>query len=134
MDLADDRAVGENPKRARDSIIIGSGVKINVFKRLRSNTSGLRVVHWVKRLKVCVIAAVDGEFDRHIGGKVEIRVECACAMSVHDAFGCRELVDIVVASPVSVNACFDAVAFILDLREGEVDFGGDTGNIEASDI
>ena len=45
-----------------------------------------------------------------------------------------ELVDVVCAEGGTVQACFDAVAFVFDLGEGEVDFGGDASDVEAAGV
>ena len=60
--------------------------------------------------------------------------EGASAMSTHNAVWSRELVDVVVASFLTFDAGLNTVAFTLDLREGEIDFGSNARNIEASDI
>jgi len=46
----------------------------------------------------------------------------------------RKLVDVIVASHGTVETGLDTVAFVLDLRECEIDFCDDTGDVEAFDV
>lgn len=51
-----------------------------------------------------------------------------------DGRGRREFVHIGGARSWAVQALLDAVAFVLHLREGEVDFGDDAGDVEAAGV
>jgi hypothetical protein len=55
-------------------------------------------------------------------------------VSIHDALRGGEFPNIIVACLLAVETGLDAITFILDLRKCEVDFGSDTGDIEASNI
>lgn len=55
-------------------------------------------------------------------------------MAARDTCRCAEFVDIVVASPGTVETGLDAVTLILDLRKGEIDFGDNTSYIKATHI
>lgn len=55
-------------------------------------------------------------------------------MSVHDTSGSGEFPDVVIAGFFAVKTGFDAIAFTLDFRKRKINFGGNTGNIETSDI
>lgn len=55
-------------------------------------------------------------------------------MSIHDALRSGELPDIVVACLFAVKASLDAITFSFDLGKCEIDFGGDAGYIEATNI
>ena len=73
-DLANDGAVGKNPQRSRDSVVVSSSVEVDVLERLRSNASSLGVVSGLEGLEVDVFLAVGIEFDGHISREIEVGI------------------------------------------------------------
>ena len=67
-------------------------------------------------------------------GKGREGTESACAISILDTLHSGEFPDVIVAGFFAVKTGFDAITFILDLRKCKIDFGGNTRNIETSDI
>jgi hypothetical protein len=129
--------VGELPDGAGDSIWVGGGVQVGVHEGLRDGRASLRVVavgHDLSGVDVLVGAVVEVEGEGDVGRQVELRVERAGAVAGLDRGGGRELVDVGGTGGGSVQALLDAVALVLDLREGQVDFGDDAGDIEAARV
>jgi hypothetical protein len=58
----------------------------------------------------------------------------ASAISTDDTGGSGEFPDVIVADAFTLDTGLDAITLILDLRESEIDFGGDACNIETTDI
>jgi hypothetical protein len=58
----------------------------------------------------------------------------ASAMSTDDTRGSGEFPDVVVADAFTVDTGLDAITLTLNLKESEIDFSGDAGNIETPDI
>lgn len=67
-------------------------------------------------------------------GEVELAVEGAGAVAGLHASGGRELIDPGGTGAGAVEAGLDTVAFIINLWEGQIDFGDDTGDVEALDV
>lgn len=135
--LAESLAVGELPDLTRNGIIIRDGVGGEVPERLGYRCAQLRVVAHhgdLSSVDVLVQRAVQVDLNVDVRWEVELRVQGAGAMAGCDARRGAELVDIGGAGGWAVQACLDAVAVVPDLREGEVNFGNNTGDIEASDI
>jgi len=136
--LAEDPAVGELPNRAGESIIIRGGVDIRILESLYNRGAVLRVVAHLDdlgRIDVLVIHSIgDIDLDGDVGREVELAVEGASAVTRFHAGGSAEFVDPGGAGGRAIKAGLDAVALVLDFREGQVDLSDDTGDIEASDI
>jgi hypothetical protein len=97
----------------------------------------LRVVVISEKLwgvDVLVEGTVEVDIDGDIRGKVELRVEGAGAVAALDACGSRKLPYVGSTSGWAVQALLDAVAFILDQRESQVDFSHNTRHVKALDI
>jgi hypothetical protein len=81
-------------------------------------------------IDVLVVLVVEIVLDRHVGGEIELRVECAGAVAALDRRRGGELVDVGGAGGGPVKTGLDTVALVLDLREGEVDLSYNTGHVE----
>jgi len=124
-------AVGELPDWARDRLVVRSSVEIGIHKRLNDRGAGLGVVASVDGgINACIDVVGDGDGGRQI----ELRVQSASAVALLDGLWGRELVHVSRASAGTVQALLDAVAFVLDLGEGQVDLSHDTGHIEATSV
>lgn len=88
----------------------------------------------LRRVYFLVEGAVGVDVDGDSRRKVELRVESASAVAGLDRRRSAELPDIGGAGSRAVKALLDAVAFVLDEREGEVDFGDNARHIESLDI
>jgi hypothetical protein len=135
--LALDLTIGECPDRARHSVLVGNGVQVDILEGLGDGSAGLRVVavgHDLLGVDVHVVAVGEVELESHGRGEVELRVQGAGAVAGHDGRGRGELVDVGGAGAGAVEALLDAVALVLDLGEGEVDFGDDASDVEAFGI
>lgn len=116
----------------RYGIVIRDG-PVDVLERLRDGCAGLRVVVVLRDLRgvdVLVVPIVEIVLDRHISWQVELRVERAGAVTTLDRRRGRELVDVGGTGVGPVEAGLDAVALVLDLREGEVDLRDHAGHVE----
>jgi hypothetical protein len=58
----------------------------------------------------------------------------ASAIAAFDACGSRKLPDVIIAGFFAIDARLDAIAFILDFREGQVNLSRNPGDIKALDI
>lgn len=137
MPLALDLAVGKMPDRARHGVVVGGGVEVDVHESLGHRGAGLWVVAVgldLGGVDVDVLAAVEVELERDVGGQVELRVEGAGAVARLDGLRGRELVHVASAGAWAVQALLDAVALVLDLGEGQVDFSDDAGDVEAARV
>jgi hypothetical protein len=85
-------------------------------------------------IDILVEGAVEIDFDSDIRRKVELRVEGASAVAALDALGSRKLPYVRSTGGWAVKALLDAVAFILDQRESQVDFSHNTRHVKALDI
>jgi len=135
--LALDLAVGEVPDWSRNSIVIRCGVEVDVHEGLRYGAALLGIVPVREDLRpvdVDVVAVVEVKLKRNVGGQVELGVERAGAMAGLDRVDGRELVDVGGAGAGAVQALLDAVAFVLHLGEGQVDFRHDTGDVKAPGV
>jgi len=136
--LAEDLAVGKLPNRARESITIRGGVDVRILESLYHRGAVLRVVAHLDelgRIDVLVIHSIGGiDLDRDVGREVELAVEGASAVARFHAGGSAEFVDPGGAGGRAIKAGLDAVALVLDFREGQVDLSDDAGDIEALDI
>lgn len=116
----------------RDGIVIRDG-PVDVLERLRDGRARLRVVvvrHDLFGVDVLVVPIVEIVLHRHISGQVELRVKRAGAVTTLDRRRGRELVHVGGTGVGPVETRLDAVALVLDLREGEVDFGDNAGHVE----
>ena len=82
------------------------------------------LVQWAREVKV----------KRYISGKVEIAVKRTGSVATLDSGRCRKLVHIVRADAGPVETFLDAVAFILDFGERQVDLGHNASDIEATSV
>ena len=88
----------------------------------------------LRSIDVLVLVTVEIDLDGDCRREIELAVESAGAVSgLHGGKG-AELVDPSGAGGGAVETGLDAVAFVLDLGEGEVDFGDDAGDVEALDV
>jgi len=97
----------------------------------------LRVVVISENLRgvdILVEGAVEIDIDGDIRGKIELRVEGTSAVAALNACGSRKLPYVGSTSGWAVQALLDAVAFILDQRESQVDFSHNTRHVKALDI
>jgi hypothetical protein len=85
-------------------------------------------------IDVLVLVAVEVNLDRDSRREIELAVEGAGAVAGFHGGRGAELVDPGSAGGGAVKAGLDAVALVSDMREGEIDFGDDAGDVEASDI
>jgi hypothetical protein len=86
------------------------------------------------RIDVLVKAIFEIDLDGDLRREVELAVERASAVPGFHRRGRAELVDPRSAGRRAVEAGLDAVAFVLDLGEDEVDLGDDAGDVEAVDV
>jgi hypothetical protein len=87
------------------------------------------------RIDVLVVDGVVGvDLNGDLAWEVELAVERASAVARFYGDRGRELVDPSGAGRWIVEALLDAVTFVLDLREGQVDLCDDTGDVEALDV
>lgn len=87
------------------------------------------------RIDVLVVLSIaDIDLDGDVGREVELAVEGASAVARFHAGSSAELVDPGGAGGRAIKAGLDAVALVLDFREGQVDLSDDAGDIEALDI
>ena len=151
MILALHLAIGKSPHRStnqvskssktrtlahipRNRIIIRCSIQIDILKSLRHHRSLLGIIphHYnLRRIDIRIVGIIKIILHHHGRGKVELRVEGAGAVARLDAGGRGELVHIGGAGCGAVEAFLDAVAFVFDLREYEVDFGDDASDVEA---
>lgn len=94
----------------------------------------MRVIVRLERLQIDVVLTVGVEFDSNIRRKIEVRIKSASAISTDDTRRSGEFPDVIVADAFTVDTGLDAITLTLDLRESEIDLGGDTCNIETPDI
>lgn len=118
-------------------MVIGNGVEVSVFESLGHGLAGMGIVTHrddCLSLDVLVVGAVEIEFNSDISREVEVRVKGAGSMARFDCVGSGELPDVVCAGCRGVQALLDAVAFVLHLRECQIDLCDNTGDIEAARI
>jgi hypothetical protein len=135
--LADSLAVGELPDSTRERIIILDGVKVGILECLWDKPSILRVISHRRdllRIDVLVQAIAEVNLNRDIARQVKLRIQGASPVARLDGCWSAELVDPGSAGRGAIETGLDAVAFVLDLREGQVDFGDDASDIEAFDV
>ena len=135
--LADGLAIGELPDLTGDGIRIRDGVEVDVLERLWHRRASLRVVAHLEELgsvDVLVEGRVDVDVDRNISGQVELAVERAGAVTALDRSWSAELPDVGGAGRGPVETLLNAVALVLDEREGEIDLRNDTGHVEALNV
>ena len=131
--LALDIAIGEVPDGARDSVIVRHSVQICILEGLWDKGAGLRVVAVLGDLSsvdVLVVPIVEVKLHCDASREVELRVESASAVAGLNTGWGGELVDVGGTSGGTVQALLDAVAFGLDLGEGQIDFCDNAGDIE----
>lgn len=119
------------------SVPIGSGVEVDIHECLWDRGTRLRVVVIGEKLRcidILVEGAVEINFDGYIRRKVELRVEGASTVASLDALGSRKLPHVRSTCGWTVKALLDAVAFILDQRESQVDFSHNTRHVKSLDI
>jgi len=131
MCLALDLAVDKLPDWARDGIHVRDGVEVAILERLNNGSTSLRVVASVDR-SIGAVVDVVGNGDRR--WQIELRVQSAGAVAELNGRRGREFVDVVRAGGGAVQALLNAVAFTLDLREGQVDLSDDTCHVEATGV
>lgn len=85
-------------------------------------------------IDILVESAVEIDVDGDIRGKVELRVEGASSLAALDACRGRKLPHVGSTGGRAVQALLDAVAFILDQRESQVDFSHNTSHVKSLDI
>jgi hypothetical protein len=124
----------KSPETTRNCIGISSSVEILVLKGFRSKRTGLRIIARLEELNIGIIRASGIVFNSDIGRQVEVGIKSASAMTAFDRCDGGELVDVVVAGSRTIETGLDTVAFVPDLRECEIDFGDDTGDVEAFDV
>lgn len=135
--LALDFSVGKGPDGARYGIGIGSSSEIDIFKGLGNKASHMWVVASGGNrcsIDVGVVAACQVKLQRHLRGKVEIGVECACTVARSHRLGSGEFPDVVRTGALSVQAFLDTVAFCSNLREHQVDFSHDSCDIKPAGV
>jgi len=135
--LADSHAAGELPDSAGERIIILGGVNVGILECLWDNRSILGVISHGRdllRIDVLVQAVVEINLNRDIARQVKLRVQGASPVAQLDGGCSAELVDPGSAGCGTIETGLDAVAFVLDLREGQVDFGNDASDVEALDV
>jgi len=136
--LAEGLAVGKLPDGAGESIAIRDGIEVHVLESLWDGRAILRVVAHLDELRGVDVLVVDGivgvDLNGDLGWEVELAVEGASAVARLDGGRGAELVHPGGAGAGAVKAGLDAVALVLDLWKGQVDFGDDTGDVEAFDI
>lgn len=131
-------AVGKLPDWAGEGIVVRGRVEIGILEGLRHRRAVLGVIAHLDELggiDVLVVDIIVGvDLDGHVGREVELAVERARAVAgLHGSRG-AELVDPRGAGGGTVQTGLDAVALVLDLREGQVDFGDDASDVEAFDV
>lgn len=87
-----------------------------------------------RRVDIGVVGAVEIELEGHSSREVELRVQRAGAVTGLNGRRSAELPDIRGTGEWAVKAFLDAVAFILDLWEGEVHFGHHTRHVKAFSV
>jgi len=125
------------PDGTRESIVIRSSVDIGILEAGLDKRAILGVVAHQGDLggvDVLVQVVVEVDVDGHAGRQVELAVQRAGAVAGLDGVGRRELVHPAGAGGRVVQARLDAVALVLDLREGQVDLGHDAGYVKATDV
>lgn len=130
-------AVSELPDSAGEGIIIFDGVKVGILECLWHQSSILGVVshrHDLLCIDVLVQAIVEIDLDSDIARQVELRIQGAGPVARLYGGWSAELVDPGSACGGAIETGLDAVAFVLDLRKGQVDFGDDASNVEALDV
>ena len=121
----------------RNRIVIRNGVEINILESLRNNGAMLRIIAHHDDLggvDVHVVAVVEIILHGDSRWKVELRVERAGTVTGLNAGWSRELVDVGGAGGWAVQALLDAVAFVFNSGERQVDFGHHAGDVKASGI
>ena len=82
------------------------------------------LVQWAREVKV----------KRYISRKIEIAVKRTGSVATLDSCRCGKLVHVVCADAGPVETLLDAVAFILDFGEREVDLCHNASHIEAASV
>jgi hypothetical protein len=124
----------KSPETTRNSIGISSTIEILVLKCLRSERTGLRIIARLEELNIGIVRASGIVFNSDIRRQVEVGIKSASAMTAFDRGDGGELVDVIVAGSRTIETGLDTVAFVLDLRECEIDFRDNTGDVEAFDV
>jgi hypothetical protein len=117
--------------------VIGHGVEVGILESLGYKAAGLGVVPVGRDLRaVDVLVILAGKIEREgdVRGEIELRVERAGAVAGLHACRSRELVDIRRAGGGAVEALLNAVALVLDHREGEINFSDNACDVEALGI
>lgn len=127
-----------------DGFRICCRVEINVLEGFWNKSACLGVVLRVKRFEIDVSGISDVVCDSHVEGKDKVgvltmleiiegkRTESTGTVTTHDTVVSAKLPNIIAADARELEASFDAITFVLDLGEGEVNFCGDAGHIETS--
>jgi len=129
--------VGKVPDGPRYGIIVRNSVEIHVFEGLRHRPASLWVVaigHDLGTIDVDVEVAGEIVVDCDVGGEVELRVQCASTVAGLDGSRGGKFVDVCSARGRAVQALLDAVAFVLDRGEGQINFRHDAGHVEAPGV
>ena len=125
------------PHLATDRIVVDRGIEIRILKGPRHQAPRLRIVPIgldLRGVDIRVVRAIQVEFERDLGRQIELTVERACTVAACHRGRGRELVYVRGAGAGPVEAFLNAVTFVLDLGEGQVDFGDDAGDVEALDV
>ena len=121
----------------RNRIVIRNSVEIDILESLRNNGAMLRIVAHhddLGSVDVHVVDIIEIILNGDGRWKVELRVERAGAVTGLNAGWSGELVDVGSAGGWAVQALLDAVAFVLDSGERQVNFGHHAGDVKASGI
>jgi len=132
--LAHDLSIGELPDGAGNCLVIGDSVDVGILECLGHGPAILRVIAHhgdLSGIDVLVERVVEVDFDGHVGGQVELRVQRAGAFpTIEGIEGVFE--DPVVAGGRVGEALGDAVAGGFDaVFEVEVHFSDDAGHVDA---
>jgi len=118
------------------SVRIRRRIQVDILECLRDRPPNMGIVTLIGDL-VCIdvhiLVTVQVDFNSYVRREIEVRVEGAGAMTLFDTVGGGEFPYIVCAGFGAFETLSDAIAFVLHLREGEVDFRHDACDVEASD-
>ncbi len=117
----------------RNRIVIRCSVEIDILESLCNDGAMLRIIAHhddFGGVDVHVVGIIEIILNGDSGRKVELRVERAGTVAGLDAGWSGELVHVGGAGGRAVQALLDAVAFVLDCGELQVNFGHHAGNVE----
>lgn len=117
--------------------MIRNRIQIDILESRRHRTALLRIIAISqngRRIDIHIVGAVEIEFRCHTRWQIEVGIQRASTVSALDRVRGREFVHVVGAAGGPVQAFLDAVAFVLHLGEGEVDFCHDACDVETARV